>query len=102
MAILQLTYMRGHNLLDLNIIFANNNLLTQNSIDSILSSLVLNEAIYGTTYLDGTGNASPSSSGRSDRQTLLNPPRDWIEVRVNGYYSMIEELYTITKNELFF
>jgi Leucine-rich repeat (LRR) protein len=61
-----------------------NNLLSQTTVNSMLSELVANGFDGGFAYFNGTGNASPTGGlSNSNRVTLLNSPRNWNTVAVN-------------------
>jgi len=54
---------------------ANNNLLTESAVNTILSKFVSAGASNGTLNLGGTGNASPTGQGLTDKATLQS--RGW-------------------------
>jgi len=56
---------------------AENNLLTANAVNAILAAFVLANKTTGTRILNlgGTGNASPTGQGITDKATLIS--RGW-------------------------
>ena len=56
---------------------AQNNLLTQAAVDAILAAFVAANRTTGTRILNlgGTGNAAPSATGVTDKNTLIS--RGW-------------------------